>query len=196
MKDNISLKKLLETVAKPENRLKLILLAGIAGILIIFLSDRISDGTEQTSSDASDSSYSTAYVNSYDEYAAQLEERLVDMISSIEGAGETKVMITLECGTEYVYAYQQKSTSSISEDSDSDGKSSRDEKSTSEDDLILIDGDDGEEPLILKEVSPTVAGVVVVCNGADNINVKQQIVDIVTTALGTTSNRVCVTSMG
>lgn len=188
--ENDRVKKFISSVTKPENRIKLILIIGFAAIMVIFLSDYFTDDAKQTSSDVQ--SYST----SYDDYAAQLEARLTEMISSVDGAGETKVMVTLECGTEYVYASQQKTTSAKSEDSDSNGKTSRDEKSTGEENIILIDGDDGEEPLILKEMTPTVAGVVVVCSGADNAQVKQRIVDIVTTALGTSSNRVCVTLMG
>ena len=33
------------------------------------------------------------------EYTAELEERLVSIISAIDGAGETKVMVTLESGS-------------------------------------------------------------------------------------------------
>ena len=105
-------------------------------------------------------------------------------------------MITLECGTEYVYASQQKTTSAMSENTDAGGRSSRDQKQSGEESLILIDGDRGEEPLILKEITPTVAGVVVVCSGADDPQVRERIVNVVTTALGTGSNRVCVTLMG
>ena len=37
------------------------------------------------------------------EYTAELEERLVSIISAIDGAGETKVMVTLESGSEEIY---------------------------------------------------------------------------------------------
>lgn len=186
----LNLKKIWENMLKPENRFKLILMIGFAAILVIFASDYFTPNAKQTSAETA------AYPTNYDDYAAQLETRLTELISSVEGAGEAKVMVTLECGTEYVYASQQKTTSAMSENSDSNGKTSRDEKQTGEENVILIDGDDGEEPLILKEMTPTVAGVVVVCSGADDANVKQRIVDVVTTALGTSSNRVCVTLMG
>ncbi|MGN0475678.1 MAG: hypothetical protein ACI4IJ_11365 [Acutalibacteraceae bacterium] len=188
--ENDKVKKFFSSVSKPENRVKLILAIGFAAIIVIFLSDYFTGNTKQTSSEAK------SYSISYEDYSAQLEARLTEMISSVDGAGETKVMVTLECGTEYVYASQQKTTSAMSENSDANGKKSRDEKSTGEENIILIDGDKGEEPIILKEMTPTVAGVVVVCSGADNAQVKQRIVDIVTTALGTSSNRVCVTLMG
>ena len=104
-------------------------------------------------------------------------------------------MITLECGTEYVYASRQKSSSAVSENTNPDGRISRDEKRSGEESLVLIDAGRGEEPLVLKQITPTVAGVVVLCSGADDIRVRQQIINVVTTALGTSSNRVCVSRM-
>ncbi len=188
--ENDRVKKFISSVAKPENRIRLILTIGLVAMMVIFLSDYLAKDTKQTKAEVQ------GYSVNYDDYAARLEQRLTEMISSVDGAGEAKVMVTLECGTEYVYASQQKTTSAMSENSDVNGKSSRDEKTTGEENVILIEGDNGEEPLILKEMTPTVAGVVVVCSGADDAQVKQRIVDIVTTALGTSSNRVCVTLMG
>ena len=94
-----------------------------------------------------------------------------------------------------VYASRQKSTSAVSENSNPDGRVSRDEKRSGEESLVLVNAGRGEEPLILKQLTPTVAGVVVLCSGADDVNVRQQIINVVTTALGTSSNRVCVTRL-
>lgn len=191
-----SLKKLLFSSEQSDTRLKLIVVIGLAAIAVIFLSDYVGGQTQSASAQinaAAPLHYSTT---GYEEYTAQLETRLTELISSVEGAGQAKVMITLECGTEYVYASQQKTTSAMSENTDAGGRSSRDQKQSGEESLILIDGDRGEEPLILKEITPTVAGVVVVCSGADNPQVRERIVNVVTTALGTGSNRVCVTLMG
>lgn len=178
-----------------ETRLKVIVFVGLAAIVLIFFSDHF--GQEPSAASASMvHPTGDAAESSQEEYTRQLEARLTELISSVEGAGDTKVMITLECGTEYVYASQQKNTSALSENSDASGKTARDEKRTGEETLILVDGSGGEAPLLLKEITPTVAGVVVVCSGADDVNVRQRITDIVTTALHTSSNRVCVTRMG
>ncbi len=188
-----SLAELIFSPEKSDLRVRLLLAVGIAAIALLFLSECGESGAKDASADAA--AYSVT-ANDYEEYTAQLERRLTELITSVDGAGRAKVMITLECGTEYVYASQQKSTSAISESSDRNGRSSRDEKRSGEESLILIDAGRGEEPLILKEITPTVAGVVVLCSGADDVNVRQQIIDVVTTALGTSSNRVCVTRMG
>lgn len=190
--DKDSLKRLLFSPEKSDLRVKLLLAAGLLAIGGIFLSDYWGGTAKAASAKVTND----AAAVDYDAYTAQLEARLTEMISSVEGAGEAKVMVTLECGTEYVYASQQKTTSAMSENSDAGGRTSRDEKRTGEESLILVDGSGGEEPLLLKEITPTVAGVVVVCSGADDVNVRQRVVDVVTTALGTSSNRVCVTRMG
>lgn len=184
--------ELLFSPEKSELRIKLLLAAGLAAIALLFISDFF--GKEAESTSAEPAVYSVSEMN-YEEYAASLERRLTELISSVDGAGSAKVMVTLECGTEYVYASQQKSTSAVSENTNPDGRVSRDEKRSGEESLVLIDVGRGEEPLILKQITPTVAGVVVLCSGADNVNVRQQIINVVTTALGTSSNRVCVTRM-
>jgi stage III sporulation protein AG len=53
------------------------------------------------------------FVTSVTDYAAELETRLTALISRVEGAGKTAVMVTLESGSESVYAI----------DTDSDGSS-------------------------------------------------------------------------
>ena len=184
---------LLLSPEKSDLRVKLLLAAGLLAIALLV----ITNGKEEAV--GSDSINISSYIGAstdYDSYVSRLEARLTELISSVDGAGRTKVMITLECGTEYVYASQQKTTTAVSENSEPNGRSSRDEKRSGEQSLILVDAGRGEEPLILKEITPTVAGVVVLCSGADNVNVRQQIIDVVTTALGTSSNRVCVTRMG
>ncbi len=192
----ISLKKLLFSPEQSDARLKLIVTVGLAAIAVIFLSDYAGGQTRSASAQVNAAAPLHYSGTDYEEYTSQLEARLTELISSVEGAGQAKVMITLECGTEYVYASQQKTTSAMSENTDAGGRSSRDQKQSGEESLILIDGDRGEEPLILKEITPTVAGVVVVCSGADDPQVRERIVNVVTTALGTGSNRVCVTLMG
>lgn len=175
-----------------EKRLKLLLLIGLAAIAVIYFSDYGKEKVKTTTLPSPAGRETSAEDGSAtdDAYAARMEQRLTEMITAIEGAGEVKVMVTLECGTEYVYASRQKSTSALTEN-----QNGRDEKRTGEESLILVDGGSGEEPLLLKEITPTVAGVVVVCTGADDAAVRQRVVDVVTTALGTTANRVCVTRM-
>ena len=185
--------ELLFSPEKSDQRVKLLLAVGLAAIALLFLSDYLKSGVAENTS-AEPATYAATEAK-YEEYTASLGRRLTELISSVDGAGSTKGMVTLECGTEYVYASRQKSTSAVSENSNPDGRVSRDEKRSGEESLVLVNAGRGEEPLILKQLTPTVAGVVVLCSGADDVNVRQQIINVVTTALGTSSNRVCVTRL-
>lgn len=121
------------------------------------------------------------------EYTRELEERLVSIISSIDGAGETKVMVTLESGSEEVYL----SNFDYGENSDSNGKNSYERK----DEFVIIDGSSGQEGIIVRTAEPRVRGVAVVCSGAGSDAVCAEIVEAVTALLDISSARVSVAKM-
>ena len=78
---------------KGEKGRRLIVAVGLLGMGLILLSQFWS--TDERSAPAS-----------ADDYAAVLEQRLVDLVSSVEGVGSCQVLVTLESGTEYVYTSQ------------------------------------------------------------------------------------------
>jgi hypothetical protein len=162
-----------------DRKSKMLVMAGIAGILLLFVGDIFGSGAGKTQS-------IPEFDN--DAYNAQFVEKtmqdLYGVISKIEGVGEVEIAVTLETGVQYEYAANSKTTS--------DGTS---QKSSSEHTLITVDGKNGKEPIVLKRIEPTIKGVVVVCTGADNIYVKQAVIDIATTLCGISANRVSVAKL-
>jgi len=124
-------------------------------------------------------------------YERQLEERLCGIIGAIAGAGETRVMLTLECGSEPIYAVQGKTDS---KHSTSDNNS--EESMSANKEYVIIGSGAGEQGLVLKMMEPQVRGVAVICRGGDDIIVRQAIVEAVTAVLGVGSNKVSVAKMG
>ena len=149
----------------PDRWKNLIIIGGLIGIALIFLSSYFPSG-----SGGSGSAEETLDKISAQEYTSQLEENLIQIISHIDGAGEAKVMITLETGVETKYATQEKSSTESS-------------------------GDKTSGTLAVTEVQPTVKGVVVVCPGGEEPVVQQRIISAVTTALDISSKRVFVTRL-
>ena len=121
------------------------------------------------------------------EYTRELEERLVSIISAIDGAGETRVMITLESSSEEVYL----SNFDYGENSDSNGKNSYERK----DEFVIIDGSSGQEGIVVRTAEPRVRGVAVVCSGAGSDTVCAEIIEAVTALLDISSARVSVAKM-
>ena len=129
----------------------------------------------------------TALTNSTDDYVSNLENRLVSIISSIEGAGETKVMITLESGSEEIYLHDF----DYGENIDPSGKNTFERK----DEYVIIDGETGEKGIVVKIAEPEIRGVAVVCKGGDSDAVRVRITETVMALLDIGSTCVSVTGM-
>lgn len=161
----------------------ILLIAGLLAIVLLGLSSFL-DNKNTKSSAAAPS------VMSADDYVAAMEEKLSAIVGSIEGAGPCRVMVTLENGVEYVYATQEKVNTDRQEDSG--GVSQRDD---TEQNIIVVETENGRQGLLVTEIQPTVKGVVVICEGGDQPLVQERVVSTITTALNISSKRVCVTKM-
>lgn len=113
---------------------------------------------------------------------ADIERRLSEILSKVEGAGKVSVMVFADTGGEQVPAYNNELDTRNQERVD--GKSSE----ISETRQLALSGND--EPIILKVIIPQIQGVVVVAEGADDILIKTQLNNAVCTLLGIPEHRV------
>jgi len=122
---------------KNDKAVKIIVAVGFALILLIMFSDIFGN-----IGNVGDAAPGVPRTEDAAQYAAQLEEQLIALISEIQGASNVKVMVTLE----------NFSGNNI----------------------------------------PQVRGVAVVCEGGDNILVKQKVVETVSKVLGISTAKVSV----
>lgn len=162
-----------------EKLIKIIIIIGLVAIAGIFLSDSFSakkSEQKQVSSQNVDR----------EEYETKIEKRLEQILSEIDGIGSCKVMVTLESSAQNVYTADRESSANDAKDSSSYSDSSK---------HVILD-DNGQQALLEKEIEPFVRGVIVVCGGADNINVKQSVIDCVSAGLGISSANISVVKGG
>lgn len=189
--DSSGLKEDKETIftklAENEMYRKIVIIVGLIGIALIFLSGLFKNDQPEAKT------VSSPNVISADQYAAQLESKLTDIVSRIQGTGSAKVLVTLERSTQYVYATEEKKSNQTTQDK-SDGTTTKNEANdNTETTYTLVKGADGaQKALAVTEVQPIIKGVVVVCDGGDDPAVQQNVISAVTTALDITSVRVCV----
>ncbi len=165
---------------------RIILALGAIGIGLIFFSSFF--GGEEKNSQMAELQSGTSDMETYTE---KLETGLTEIVNGINGGTDAKVLVTLEKGTEYVYATEAKETLQKTEDSTSGGRNQ--ENSSLETGYIIIkDADGGQQALAVTEMQPVVKGVVILCSRGNDPKVQQDIINAVTTALNISSARVCV----
>ncbi len=186
IKETISGKKFAEKISGADKRIKGIMILGISGIVLIFLSGFF--GSDSPSAKRSEASKTF----SSQQYVADLESRIHAIVNQIDGAGDAKVMVTLANTIEYVYESERKETADFATEYHDGAIEKEQAEQEYEKTVVLVDGESGREALLKTTVEPKVRGVVVVCQGGDDVTVQKQIIDAVTTALELSSNRVCV----
>lgn len=121
------------------------------------------------------------------DYVSILEEKLEEILNELKGVSNVKVMITLEDTIEKIPAINTTKNNETTNEVDSQGGT---RETLREDTTIqIVTGNEGSLR-VLKEVEPTVKGVIVIAEGAESLEVKEILYDAVKTVLGVSGNRV------
>lgn len=164
-----------------------ILIILFTGILLLYFSksfDLPQKKVEETTEDVI-----TFKENSYE---TSLEKRLKSTLSKIEGVGNVDVLITLENGKEIITKDDSFSESSKTQEQATNGDKRDIINNKKELSTVKIAGD---VPLILKEISPKILGVLIVAEGGGNIEIKNNLINATKALLGVEIHKIEVLKM-
>ena len=122
--------------------------------------------------------FSTNDSNKSENYVSTLETSLQNILSDVEGAGKINVFITVDGSEEQVVLKNVET------------KTENGAKTTIES-IVLVGG----KPYVTKVENPKIIGVAIVCEGADDLSVRLNITEIVTTTLSVNSESVRIIKM-
>jgi len=108
-------------------------------------------------------------------YEQQMEARVKEILSHVEGVGKVDVMIVLKSSEEKVLRVDTNSSVSTTQETDSSGGSRKVESQDISEDTILAGSGDSQAPFVEKELKPEVAGVVISAEGGGSQKVKAEI---------------------
>jgi stage III sporulation protein AG len=114
----------------------------------------------------------TTTKNTYDLYA--VENNLEEILSEIDGAGKVSVLIYFDGTTEIITATNVETTTT------GDGTNKVVEETKTP---VLVNNNGSSDPIIVKEVMPSIKGVIIVAEGANDIKVRLNLLNATTTAL-------------
>ena len=123
-----------------------------------------------------------------------LEQRLIEVLSEIRGAGRVDVLITYETNGEIVTATVRQTDEDVrNADGTAGSETSRTLREVTE--PATIETEKGHAPIILYEKEPIVRGVIVVAEGASDFSVRQKLQAAVHVATGIPVERIEVLEM-
>lgn len=153
-------------------------------------------GYGETTTSGTGGSTATGYVWEQEQYIKEMEAKAESLLSGVNGAGQVKVMITLRASSEQVVEKDMPVTRSQTSEQDSQGGSRMVSEFATEDATVYRKGNGYEEPYVVKTLSPSVEGVVVVAEGAGNGEVSKNLSEAVQILFGVEAHRVKVLKAG
>ena len=170
-----------------------VLVAIFLCIMLLILTNTIFDGNKNKKQDIEyrEQTINTDTENN-DSYELQLEKRLKNILSKISGVGAVDVMISIESSKEIVTK-----NDIIRENSKTDEQALNGDKreiilDKYESNTVKINGD---KPLILKELSPKISGVLIVAQGGGNVTTKNNLIKATNALLGIDLHKIEVLEM-
>ncbi len=165
---------------------KLIVILGIAGILLIFISSMFS------AEDKKESPKAQAEVGSIAEYKEELQRDIEAVVKKITGSKNVKVVITLDTGFTYNYADEVRENTSNRQ-----GENTTDTSTDSQNSFTIVkDSSGNEKALVENENLPQIRGVAVVYDGYETEAKNEKIKNALMATLSVTSKRIYISGEG
>ena len=108
-----------------------------------------------------------------------LEDRLGEILSSVQGAGRVKILLTQARGEQTVYQTNSQER----------------ENALTEDTVVVTASDRSQQGLVCQRIPPKYQGAVIVCEGADKAVIRLALVEAVSKATGLSTDAITVLKM-
>ncbi|SDM80582.1 stage III sporulation protein AG [Fictibacillus solisalsi] len=123
-----------------------------------------------------------------DTYATQLK----DILEQISGVQKVRVMVTLDTTEIKEIQKNERRQNQTTKETDKNGGERTINDYKTDEEVVTIKSGDEEKPIVITTEKPKVRGVIVAAEGAENLRVKEMIIDAVTKVFDIGSDKVSV----
>ncbi len=190
--------------AKNKNNLVVLVLVGVLLMVITFPieekedknidnSDNITENTSNNDSYLNETEYGSMTEEQL--YVAQMEEKLEEVLSKLDGAGNVEVLITLQASEEKIVEKDIPVVRSNTEETDSAGGTRTVSNVDMGESTVYSNVDNNSQPYVIQTISPRIEGVVVLAEGAGSGNVSINLTEAVQVLFGVEAHKIKVMKM-
>ena len=180
---------------KKKNIENIIVFIIILIITVLIINVMWSSDDNKSKNKSEDTTKVLAQTTTANEEQDNLENRLENILESINGVGKAKVLIKYSESSSVVGVYNE--TKSESTTQENDGSSNKDVKQTeSKKEVAYTDENGKNTPITEKVIMPVIEGAIITAQGAGNANIKASIVSAVEAVTGLAVHKIQVFEMG
>lgn len=177
----------------PNNHLRNIIIMGMIGTLLLLFGNVFFNNNPPSPPVTKSANVDRQNLVFEEKYENELAVKLEEIISLIEGVGKVKVQVYVENSIEYEYEFNQNTTNKITSENDQNGGERRIEEDTKKNDMVILrDSSGNEKPVIKRKKIPTITGILIVAQGAENSQTKSNIFRAVSSFLNLPLYRISV----
>lgn len=130
------------------------------------------------------------------DYAGYWEQKLEEALRYVEGVGKVRVLITLQNSEHKIVEKDGPEEFSNTDEADSAGGSRTLEESRLDKSTIYTDDGQGRNvPYVVMTIEPVVEGVVVIAQGADQMSVRENIIEAIQVLFDIDANKIKIVKM-
>lgn len=200
----MDLKKLFERAFNFKNSKKammnLVILL-ICGVLLILVGDIVSnmnakkDGDVKNSVEVTTNAKTAGLPGGASSYDDRIKKELQETLSQIAGVGKVNVIIYFDGGVESIPAKNISDVNKKTEEKDGQNGTRITTETSKTENIVVTNEGGASKPFIVKQLNPSIGGVMVVAEGADNSGVKESLQNAVRTVLNLPVHKVSVMPM-
>lgn len=124
-------------------------------------------------------------------YEERLEKRIRELLRSVEGVGQVDVMVVLRSTGQKVLRVDRSGSSTVTKETDSSGGSREIRESQSEETTVLPQsGGASNGPVVEKELSPEISGIIISADGGESPEVCSEITQAMEALLGLPAHKI------
>ena len=151
--------------------------------------------TDNTKQLASSSTSTVTATENKVETTQELEEKLKNILSKIQGVGEVEVCINYSESSEVIAMYNENSKTSTTQENDTSGGTRTIEETDTQKEVIYEENDGEKTPITQKVVQPKIEGAIITAKGASDATTKTNIIQAVEAVTGLATHKIQVFEM-
>lgn len=183
---------------KIENLVFFVVLLIITIVIINIIWNGNKTSEQKTTNDTSKqlaSSETTVNEGTMQTNTEDLEIKLKNILSKIQGVGEVEVCLNYSESSEVIAMYNENSKVSTTEESDTEGGTRKIQETDTQKDIIYQEEDGKKTPITQKVVQPKIEGAIITAKGVSDANVKNNVIQAVEALTGLATHKIQVFEM-